>query len=478
MAGDEQLREVSIFTAQAFAHLPAANVSIYLPGQRDESPVLYRGHRQNMLDINFERLETTGVDHLLIDAHDLARCERALESQLRDLLANPLIEPRQKASSVHHAGLHIARDLILGAHQPAKLARATAMIDAMIDGVLGKPEIGQILLAMSAHHQSTAGHLFAVGALSAMLAYEVVGFKPQVIRSIALAGMLHDLGKISIEAELLSKRGPLTAGEIDLVRQHPVESVRLLGDDPSADAFVRRMILQHHERYDGSGYPLGLAGDEIDFGARIIAITDSFHAMIGRRAYRDPLGSREAIRTMRSNVGRHFDPHIFACWEEFHRRSAVDDCLPVGSAPSAAPDMAPGYHADHRAARKGAVHRRSERKAVPANIHVRCLRTGGLQGVSARLGRQECPILDLSRSGACLDLKEPMYQGEVVSVQIAREHPHQWLRGVVRWCRRMSSPDWPFRAGLQFAHRISAAEAHSEQPVVGIVEAQEMLVAT
>ncbi|HRW54295.1 MAG TPA: HD domain-containing phosphohydrolase [Phycisphaerae bacterium] len=471
-----ELVAVPIGTARALARSSASNVSIYLPGDGG-APVLYRGENVGLPNVNYQRLQSSGLEHLLVDAGELRRCERALESELADILFDPTINASEKAVCAQQVGLNVARDFLASGRPAEQMDRATGLIDSLIDGVLRDRQVSGTLLNMSAHHQSTASHMFAVGALSAMLAYEILGDQPDRLRSIALAGMLHDLGKISLGAELLSKTTPLTPEEILLIRQHPIESVRLIGDSHSASQSVRLMILQHHERFDGRGYPLGLRGDEADIGSRIIAVTDAFHAMIGKRDYRHELAPVEAVAKMRFQAGSQFDPDVFAAWESLFRRSMATGDSPLGDTIDTHEGAGPGYHVDHRGARKGTIDRKTPRHACPQPVKARCLRTGRLPGVSDQWGKIECPIRDVSRSGACIDVTEPMYRGEIVSVMLDTGKGEQWLRAVVRWCRRNPGADRRYQAGVQFMHRVSAAEAHSEQAMLGLSADDDVLVA-
>lgn len=471
---DSNLKVVPIGAARALSRSSASGVTIYLPSDQNGEPVLYRGADAGLPDVNYRRLEGSGLAHLMIDATDLRRCEQALEAELADILFNPSIDAKEKAACAQQVGVNVARDLLTSGRPSDHLDRAANLVDTLIDGVLRDRQVSGTLLNMSAHHQSTASHMFAVGALSTMLAYEVLGNQPDQIRAIALAGMLHDLGKMSLEAALLSKSTPLTADEMTLIRQHPIESVRLLGDDSNATESVRLMILQHHERMDGRGYPLGLKGEELKLGSRIIAITDAFHAMIGKRDYRHELAPQEAVQKMRFQVGKQFDPELFQTWEMLFKRSMGRAECPLTTAIDDTAHTGPGYHSDHGGTRKSVVDRKSPRSICAQPIKARCLRTGRLPGVAAgEWGQIECPIRDVSRSGACIDLSEPMYRGEVVSVMLNSGADVKWLRAVIRWCRRSESEEWAYQAGIQFLHRISAAEAHSEQPMHGIAMDEE-----
>ncbi|MGQ0767458.1 MAG: HD domain-containing phosphohydrolase [Gemmatimonadota bacterium] len=133
---------------------------------------------------------------------------------------------------------------------------------------------------------------------------------------------LHDIGKLSIPAAVLNKEGRLTPDEWTLVKRHPVVGAAMLRD---ADFpwEVRPIVESHHECWDGTGYPHGLAGEEIPLAARIFCVADVYDALISRRPFKHDLGSDEAIDAMRRDVGRQFDPAVFRVFEDIVREGVA-----------------------------------------------------------------------------------------------------------------------------------------------------------
>jgi HD-GYP domain-containing protein (c-di-GMP phosphodiesterase class II) len=127
--------------------------------------------------------------------------------------------------------------------------------------------------------------------------------------TIHFAAVLHDIGKIGIPDTILHKTGKLTDAEFDAIKAHPIIGAKILAGIPSLDE-IQLLVRHHHERYDGRGYPDGLVGLDILLGARIIAVADSFQAMISDRPYRKGMSQPEAMRELERNKGTQFDPHI------------------------------------------------------------------------------------------------------------------------------------------------------------------------
>ena len=115
---------------------------------------------------------------------------------------------------------------------------------------------------------------------------EALGLPRRRLRRLALGGLLHDMGKLSVPSAVLRKPGPLDDAEFAEIRKHPEAGERLLRDLGGFAPEVRRLVLDHHERLDGSGYPRGLRGDELDVETRILAVCDVYDALVSDRVYR------------------------------------------------------------------------------------------------------------------------------------------------------------------------------------------------
>jgi HD domain len=160
--------------------------------------------------------------------------------------------------------------------------------------------------AIDARDPYTARHSEKVAAYGVMLA-GALGLSPEDCRRIHLAGLLHDVGKVALERSVLHKPGALTDDEWAQVRDHPALSAHIIEGVGRFAAFVPG-ARHHHERFDGRGYPDGLAGGDIPRDARILAVADAFDAMTSDRSYRPALSHEEALQRLREGAGTQFDP--------------------------------------------------------------------------------------------------------------------------------------------------------------------------
>jgi putative nucleotidyltransferase with HDIG domain len=185
----------------------------------------------------------------------------------------------------------------------------------------------------------TQGHSERVADIACALA-AADGMQGASLRWLRIGALLHDVGKLMLPAELLTKCGALTVEEWVEMRRHPVEGVRMLAN-VDFPAEVRPIVESHHERWDGTGYPHGLAGESIPRVARIACIADVYDALTSERSYKPALSHVAAMETMRIDVGRQFDPELFARFELV--AMAYADAWATPASASAAP---PPHHLD------------------------------------------------------------------------------------------------------------------------------------
>lgn len=161
--------------------------------------------------------------------------------------------------------------------------------------------------SLRGHSERLASYAVAVG--------RRVGFSEAELRDLWVAGMLHDVGKIGISDTILLKPGPLTPEEYEVVKRHTVMGAEILSAAGFEDRVVR-WVLHHHERWDGRGYPAGLAGLEIPVGARVLAVADAYEVMTTGRVYRGPVLPGQALEELRRQRGAQFDPEAVDAFED------------------------------------------------------------------------------------------------------------------------------------------------------------------
>lgn len=182
---------------------------------------------------------------------------------------------------------------------------------------LEDPMVLALLACSQAHDERTQAHTMRVADWALALG-SAWGLDAAALERVALAAALHDVGKIAVPAAILNKPGPLTAEEYEVMRGH-AEATRHILERlpwPESERQIPHLAASHHEKWDGSGYPRGLAGEEIPLEARIIAIADVYDALISDRVYRPAMSQEQACALMASQGGHSFDPGLLRCFLE------------------------------------------------------------------------------------------------------------------------------------------------------------------
>lgn len=165
----------------------------------------------------------------------------------------------------------------------------------------------------------TAGHCDRVTEISMAMGKEI-HLNQEELLQLRYGASLHDVGKVGIPGQILNKAGRLTDEEYDIIRKHPLKGYKIIKDVHFLDEACK-VVLHHHERYDGQGYPYGLAGSEINRSAMIVAIADTYDAMTSSRSYRKALDKKIAFEEIVNNSGTQFDPELVEVFKVVYRRN-------------------------------------------------------------------------------------------------------------------------------------------------------------
>ncbi|MFZ1925459.1 MAG: HD domain-containing phosphohydrolase [Solirubrobacteraceae bacterium] len=184
--------------------------------------------------------------------------------------------------------------------------------------------VRRLSMAVEFRDEDTGAHIERIGRFSTLLA-EAIGMNPDFCRRIGYAAPLHDVGKVAIPDAILLKPGQLTAEERAIVETHAEEGHRLLrGSSSSILDMGATIALSHHERWDGGGYPRGIAAENIPIEGRIVAIADVFDALTSHRVYRKAFSVEKAVEMMLDQADRHFDPVLLHKFMEVLDSSGAD----------------------------------------------------------------------------------------------------------------------------------------------------------
>ena len=201
---------------------------------------------------------------------------------------------------------------------------ARQLVEDISDSVARNPGAIISLARLKTADDYTYMHSVAVCAMMVALAKQL-GLDAQQTRSCGMAGLLHDLGKVAMPIEVLNKPGKLTEAEFDIMKTHPTEGYKMLMASSGVDAVSLDVVLHHHEKMDGSGYPEQLKGDQISLYSKMGAVCDVYDAITSNRPYKSGWDPAESLRKMAEWASGHFDPTVF---QAFVKSMGI---YPVGS---------------------------------------------------------------------------------------------------------------------------------------------------
>jgi two-component system, response regulator RpfG len=231
--------------------------------------------------------------------------QAALDAGVIDFLVKP-VRPRELRSRCRNL-------LSLRQHGESVKERARSLERQVLDGLREVEEreretMFRLAKAVEFRDLGTGLHLLRMARFAGLIA-DKLGMSDEDIRTIELAAPLHDIGKIGVPDAILLKQGRLSDAELLVMRRHPQIGYEILRDSHSRFVQLGSIIaLRHHERWDGSGYPDGLAGEDIPQAARIVALADVFDALLSERPYKPPWSHEQALEHVTKSSGSHFDP--------------------------------------------------------------------------------------------------------------------------------------------------------------------------
>ena len=262
---------------------------------------------------DLDRLQQRGVRRLYItrDAHE--RYQEYLRLMLSEIDGTASMKTR--AGAMNEVVRNVLQDCFRS-HDVERTVESVLSLADMVVEVLGDRKfITDDLLQVLYHDYTTFTHSANVAYYAVILAKDL-GLPADALRQIAVGALLHDLGKIEVSDAILSKPARLDEFELRCVRQHPLEGFRKLCRHEGLSQGQLMMAYQHHERLDGSGYPVGCVGDEIHPWAKICAVVDAFEALTSVRPYRGPRTPERALNVLEAESGQAYDREIFQCWKE------------------------------------------------------------------------------------------------------------------------------------------------------------------
>ena len=239
------------------------------------------------------------------------REENIVPPELKRCIHDRTLSAEKRANRVVEHSLVMMRNLL---EKPTsfRITAAKKGISEIVDLILRDDLTTHYLINIGSHDYYTYTHSVNVGLLGVTLAKTLYFNSPaHDLHALGVGFFLHDLGKVNIDQKIINKPAKLTEDEMREIRRHPAHGYRILLETRQLTRESRLIVLQHHERFDGSGYPRGLRNEEIHIYARLCSLADVYDALTSQRPYRQKLAPFEALKLMKEEMLSHFQPELF-----------------------------------------------------------------------------------------------------------------------------------------------------------------------
>lgn len=291
------------------------SVDVFLKVDATAAPKLFCSREMKIEPSRLHQLLDAGISKLFIRGESYQDYQAHLRSNWKALLAvgeNFGTSSATILSDVVRAVLH---EQFNSEDTNEVVETCKELAVAIVDTLTDRPLIVSELNDVMCHDYATFTHSTNVACFAAMLS-KGLGYNDDDLRQIVAGALLHDLGKLEISDRILSKPGKLDELEFREIQKHPTYGMqRLVKEQKTLSHGQLMMVYQHHEKLDGSGYPVGILADEIHPWAKLCAVVDIFEALTSHRPYRKPMSHGTAVSILQRSSGTELDPEIVRCWK-------------------------------------------------------------------------------------------------------------------------------------------------------------------
>jgi HD-GYP domain-containing protein (c-di-GMP phosphodiesterase class II) len=318
---DEDPQRMTVEVVEVSPHLP------YIPEGASISGEVFRQLLEQAIRVA-DQANSQSV-RMASDFAEVYRREQAIRAEFEDKLRELRLMERQTTRYAED----LAQMLQLERERREELERALekeriANEELRRTGLQG---ISHLLLAATLKDQTTGSHLLRVRRYVEAIAARL-GLPTELVEEFGYSSVMHDVGKIHTPDHILQSEHHLSSEEFEVIKQHCIDGEVMLGDARFFET-ARAVAREHHERWDGKGYPDGKKGNAISLAARIVSVADVFDALTSKRPYKDAWSVEEGMTSVRAGGGAQFDPDVVAAFESLQRDGTIDRIrLEVGSA--------------------------------------------------------------------------------------------------------------------------------------------------
>ncbi len=287
----------------------------------DKQLVLYRAGNLPFTERTRQKLLENNVDRLFVGFDSRKKYQKYIEKNLDKILTDPSIQETKKAGILYETSAGLVKEVLSNPTYGENIQRSKEMVTNTVNFILKGQDAFHNLLKITSFDYYTYTHSVNVCTFAIALAQQIGFNDEEFLNNLGVGSLLHDIGKSKISDRIINKRTALTPIEFEIMKKHPKWGVDILQESEELSEEIYYPVLQHHERGDRRGYPVGLSLDELHIFSKIVAVVDSFDAMTTERVYQKAMESYPALKIMFSLKG---------AYDEEVMRAFVDLMGPAG----------------------------------------------------------------------------------------------------------------------------------------------------
>ncbi len=265
--------------------------------------ILYRSAALPFTQESLNKLRENNVSQIFIKSDSKQAYQRYVEEALPEIMTDPNIEEDTKAGILYETSKALIKDVLSNPSYPENIRRSQKMVDNTISYILKGREAFVSLMKITSFNYYTYTHSVNVCTFSLALARQLQISDPATLKVLGTGALLHDVGKSKVPERILTKRTALNRSEFEIMKKHPGWGGEILKDTDLIERESYYPVLQHHERLDGSGYPLGTGEKDQHPYSKIVAIADVFDALTTERVYQAAIDTYPALKIMHNMKG-------------------------------------------------------------------------------------------------------------------------------------------------------------------------------
>lgn len=290
-------------------------VDIYLKQDKDTAPVLFRRRHIDIAGDELATLLESGIETVYVPRDQAEDYQNHLQDNVASIIANDELPLNDRLQFLGDTGRSMLREVFQTGQLDETITKVGELSTYMTSLISENEVVVTELFDVLRHDYHTYTHVYNVASYSLLLAKGLGVSDEKELRDISMGGLLHDLGKLRIPLHILNKKQRLSDAERAIIQRHPTDGFIELAAREDITESLLMMVYQHHEKLDGSGYPVGVEGDEIHFYAKVCSVVDIFEALTSNRPYRNPASKKEALEILEGLTPNKLDLEMVQCWK-------------------------------------------------------------------------------------------------------------------------------------------------------------------